>query len=237
MKEIEDKLDKDFIINSFKKLGTKYGMSEVFEDVVKYCAYSLANQVEMNDDREEEFMRIAKKYDDEAKDLFPKILASLVLEYRKAEESIDILGDIYEELGLVKKGVAQFFTPIEVCKVMAKVTINKEKTEKHIKEKGYVDVLDPACGSGRNLYATYNELIDNGIDKDDILLVGDDLDLTCCCMTYIQLSLMGTSAIVHHQDSLKNDVYDTFYTTGYLLNKNLQNKIAESTTKGDEFEV
>ena len=237
MKEIDEKLDKNFILNSLKKLGIRYGVNEAFEDVVKCCAYSLANQVEMNQDREKEFMKITKKYNNEEKKLFAKILAALVLEYSRTDEPIDILGDIYEDLGLIKKSAAQFFTPIKICKLMAKFTIDKEKCDKKIKDKGYIDILDPACGSGRTLYATYSELLNNGVDKNNILLIGDDLDLICCCMTYIQLSLMDASAIVHHQNSLTMNIYDTFYTPCYFFNKDLQNKIAKSYNKEDDIEI
>lgn len=237
MKEVEEKLDKNFILDSIKKLGEIRGINVAFEDVVKCCAYAIANRFDMNQDREKEFMRITKKYNKEEQMLFPKILAALVLEYRKADEPIDILGDIYENLGLIKKGAAQFFTPIGICKLMAKVTMNKEQDEKTIAEKGYIDVLDPACGSGRNLYASYSELLDSGIDKNNILLIGDDIDLTCCCMTYIQLSLMNANAVVHHQNTLTLNVYDTFYTPSYILNKDLQDKIEKEHSKEDDIEV
>lgn len=232
MEKKEEKLDKDFILKSIKELGIKYGVRQTFDDIVKCCAYSLANQVEMNDDREQEFLRIVKKYNEEEKNLFPKILASLLLEYNSENETmpIDILGDIYEKLGLTDEGKAQFFTPIDVCNLMAKLTIDEEENKKMLEEKGYINVSDPTCGSGRNLYASYSLLLENGIDENDILLVGADIDLICCCMTYIQLSLMGANAIVHHQDSLTLNKYDTFYTLSYVLNKDLQNKVSKDMT-------
>lgn len=118
--------DKKFILDSIKTLGKKYGTHESFRDVVTCCAYSFANAVDFKEERENEYLRIINKYSDEERELFPQILTSLVEEYEKAEEPIDILGDIYENLELTKKGSAQFFTPLEVCKVMAKMTINKE---------------------------------------------------------------------------------------------------------------
>jgi len=226
--------DKNFISDSIKKLGNRYGTHESFRDVVTCCAYSFANSVDFKEDREKEYLRIINKYSDEEKDLFPKILAALVNEYEKSEEPIDILGDIYENLNLIKKGAAQFFTPLDVCKVMAKITINKDDNEKSIKDRGYINVSDPACGSGRNLYAAYSELLDNGIDNNKIFLIGDDLDLTCCCMTYIQLSLMGANAIVNHQDSLTMNRYDTFYTVSYAMNKELQEKISSKENEAEE---
>ena len=228
--------DKKFISDSIKKIGNRYGIHESFRDVVTCCAYSFANSVDFREDREKEYLRIINKYSDEEKELFPKILAALANEYTKSEEPVDILGDIYEKLNLTKKGAAQFFTPLDVCKVMAKITIDKDDSKKSIREKGYINVSDPACGSGRNLYAAYSELLNNGIDNNKIFLVGDDIDLTCCCMTYIQLSLMGANAIVHHQDSLTMNRYDTFYTVSYATNKELQEKIS-SKEKNIEEEI
>lgn len=229
--------DKQFILNSIKTLSRRYGTHEAFRDVVICCAYSFANAVDFKEERENEYLRIINKYSDEERELFPQILTSLVEEYEKAKEPIDILGDIYENLELTKKGSAQFFTPLEVCKVMAKITINKEENEKSIKDNGYINVSDPACGSGRNLYAAYNELLDSNISNNNILLVGDDIDLTCCCMTYIQLSLMGANAIVNHQDTLSMDRYDTFYTISYLINKELQEKLSKEKQIDEEIEV
>ena len=226
--------DKKFILDSIKRLGNRYGTHESFRDVVTCCAYSFANSVDFKEEREKEYLRIINKYSDEEKELFPKILTALVNEYTKAEEPVDILGDIYENLNLIKKGAAQFFTPLDVCKVMAKITIDKDQSEKSIKERGYINVSDPACGSGRNLYAAYSELLDNGISNNKILLVGDDLDLTCCCMTYIQLSLMGANAIVNHQDSLTMNRYNTFYTVSYAMNKELQEKISDKSKEIEE---
>lgn len=227
--------DKDFIIDSIKKLGMRYGTQTAFSDVVICCAYSFANVVDFKDERENEYLRIINKYTTKERDLFPKILTALVNEYEKAEELTDILGNVYENLNLTKKGVAQFFTPLDVCSVMAKITIDKDESEKTIKEKGYISVSDPACGSGRNLYALYTELLDNGINNKKIFLIGDDIDLTCCCMTYIQLSLMGANAIVNHQDSLTMNKYDTFYTISYVMNKELQEKI-QNDDKGADME-
>lgn len=228
------KYDRKFILDSIKKLGNRYGTHEAFRDVVICCAYALANNVDFKDSREKEYLRVISKYTDEEKQLFPKILVSLFNEYATAETPTDILGDIYEKLNLTKKGAAQFFTPLSVCEMMAKVIIDKNGSKKSVEEHGYVSVSDPSCGSGRNIYAAYSELLENGIDNKDILLVGDDLDLTCCCMTYVQLSLMDANAIVHHQDSLTMDRYDTFYTMPFVMNKELQEKLSNKEKEIEE---
>lgn len=236
MKTNETKYDKNFILNSIKKLGQKYGMDEVFKDAVICCAYALANNADFNEKRENEYLRIINKYLDNEKEEFPKILASLFNEYNTTSEPIDILGDVYIDLGMLKKEVSQFFTPLPVCNLMAKITIDQEDKTQELNNKGYISILDPTCGSGRLLYASYNELLNRKVDNNKIILVGDDIDLTCCCITYIQLSLLGANAIVHHQNSLTNDIYDTFYTATYALNKELQQKIIENEKGELEFE-
>lgn len=228
--------DKEFIIDSIKKLGMRYGTQTAFSDVVICCAYSFANVVDFKEDRENEYLRIINKYTNEEKDLFPKILSAIVNEYMKADKPTDVLGDIYEKLELIKKGSSQFFTPLHICELMAKITTNKTDYEKCIEEKGYIDIIDPTCGSGRTLYASYNELLNSGINNNKILLIGDDMDLTCCCMTYVQLSLMGANAIVNHQDSLTMNKYDTFYTISYAMNKELQKNIQKDNDKGVDIE-
>ena len=233
----EEVLDKKFIENSLKTLGRRFGVNEAFRDVVTCIAYSFANVVDMKEEREKEYLRIINKYEEDERNLFSKILVALVNEYEKAEEPIDVLGDLYEKLELIKKGSAQFFTPIYVCNLMAKITIDKEESKKKIDEKGYINVSDPTCGSGINLYAAYSELLDNGIDSNKILIQGDDIDLTCCCMTYIQLSLMGANAIINHQDTLSMDRYDTFYTISYLMNKKLQEKLSKEKQIDGEIEI
>ncbi|HAB66443.1 MAG TPA: hypothetical protein DCE23_03650 [Firmicutes bacterium] len=104
-------------------------------------------------------------------------------------------------------------------------------------KKGYINISDPACGSGRNLYAAYSELLDSGIDSNKILIEGDDIDLTCCCMTYIGLSLMGANAIINHQDTLTMERYDSFYTAVYAMNKELQEIIAKENKIEEGIEV
>ena len=64
----------------------------------------------------------------------------------------DFLGRAYEELDLgdVKKG--QFFTPMNICDMMAQITVDGEN-------KSFpVNVLDPCVGSGRMLLSAYRVL-------------------------------------------------------------------------------
>lgn len=226
--------NKKFIINKIRELSSVKSSYMVFNDMIICCAYALANQVDYNQEREDSYNNIIKVYGEDGKNSFAQILAKLYLEYSKGEV-IDVLGEIYEEMGFHNKNKGQFFTPLPICSMMAKVITDKDENKNLIENKGYISVSDPACGSGRMLYASYENLLNSGIDKENLLLIGDDVDLMCCCMTYIQLSLMGASAIVNHKNTLSNEVYDTFYTFNYVNNKKLHDKLKKEIV--EEVEI
>jgi len=58
----------------------------------------------------------------------------------------DHLGEIYEAEGAAEREMAQFFTPMPLCELMARMTIDETAPEN-------ARIADPACGSGRLLMA------------------------------------------------------------------------------------
>lgn len=209
MKEIDDK---KCILDTIHNLSNNKNTHSVFSDVVICCAYALANASNFSQEREDKFNRIIKSYGNQGVTQFASILAHLFNNYSNKKGS-DILGEVYEELKLNNEKFGQFFTPLNVCNFMSEITIDKNDAKKKIKDQGFISVSDPACGSGRLLYSSYLTLLDCGVNSDDILLVGDDVDLLCSCMTYIQLSLTGASAIVNHKNTITGELYDTFLYT------------------------
>ncbi len=231
MKEIDDK---KYILDTIHNLSNNKNTHSVFSDVVICCAYALANASNFSQEREERFNRIIKSYGNQGVIEFASILAHLFNNYSNKKGS-DILGEVYEELKLSNGNFGQFFTPLNVCNLMSEITLDKDDTEKELKNQGFISISDPACGSGRLLYSSYLTLLDRGVNSDDILLVGDDVDLLCSCMTYIQLSLTGASAIVNHKNTLTGEVYDTFYTSSFASNAKLQEKVFKQ--KGVDVEI
>lgn len=231
MKEIDDK---KCILDIIHNLSNNKNTHSVFSDVVICCAYALANASNFSQEREDRFNKIIKSYGNQGVSQFASILAHLFNNYSNKKGS-DILGEVYEELKLNNEKFGQFFTPLNVCNFMSEITIDKNDAKKKIKDQGFISVSDPACGSGRLLYSSYLTLLDCGVNSDDILLVGDDVDLLCSCMTYIQLSLTGASAIVNHKNTITGELYDTFYTPSFANNTKLQKKVFEQ--KGVDVEI
>lgn len=232
---MKEKENKEKIKRVIKEIGNKYGTQKVFSDFVICASYAFANAANYNQDREDRFNNIIKEYDINIKDIFAKMLANLYESYAN-EECIDVLGEIYEELNLSNKTNGQFFTPMHICKLMSDITLDQKSIENDIKNKGYFTISDPACGSGRLLYSSFETLKKNKIPNNQLLIIGDDVDLLCCCMTYVGLTLMGANAIINHKDTLLNKTYDTFYTINYVANKELQNKIITDCKK-EEMEI
>ena len=115
----------------------------------------------------------------------------------------DFLGEVYMRLNLSQKDKGQYFTPYHVAKIMALITFEDMK-EKKISDR-YMEVNDPACGSGSMLIAYAGVARSYGIDPEtEILFVAQDLNCTAAFMCYIQLSLLGYPAYVIVGDVLAN---------------------------------
>ena len=219
-------LDKNFIKKNITNLGRKYDIRQVFEDFVMCSAYALANAASFNQERENDYLRIIKKYEKEEINSFGQMLAALQIELGK-EDFDDVLGELYEDLGLSSKHLGQFFTPIHISELMAKLTYNTDDVKKDIEENGFTSVSDPCCGSGRMLLSYFKLFKEEDIDLDKIYFEGADLSKLCSCMTFVNLSLLGASAIVYNQDTLLLDVYDSFITPGLVFNNELTSKLLE----------
>lgn len=213
-------LDKKYIEKSIRDLGYKHGVGSIFEDFVKCCAYSLMLVVKKDNEINDSYNKLIAKYNEEEVATFSKMYLALTVESLKNKQQ-DILGELYEDLGLSTDRLGQFFTPVNICNMMASIIFDKEAADKEIKEHGYVTVSDPACGSGRTLLAYLNAAKENGISSDKIFFHGGDISELCTCMTYVNLSLMGANAMVQNMDTLLNKVYYTYFTPNLASNQKM----------------
>lgn len=216
--------NKEFIKSKLLEFKGSHDIRQVFEDFVICCAYAISNSCNYNDDMEKSYLKIADKYTSDELNTFAQLLAHLQMEYSQNNSS-DILGQIYMEIGMSDKYKGQFFTPEAVCDFMTKINISPNSAKQAIEEKGYFSINDPACGSGRLLFSAVDYLEQNDIPKNKIYVEGSDISLLCSCMTYIVLSLKGSSGIVKHQDTLTNESWNIFYTPAFVFNQELQDSI------------
>ena len=175
----------------------------VWSDFVVMAAASISNLCDPYhaETREDMYMQIAKKYSARELDGFTKMLAE-VTNALELDSDQDFLGELFSTFNLHEEHRGQFFTPYNVCRMMAKITCGDELKAKKQRE-GWISVLNPACGAGALLVAFANECLRQEINyQTSVLFAAQDIDFVVGCMCYLQLSLLGCPGYVVIGDSL-----------------------------------
>lgn len=188
------------IIKIIEKISGKYSSYEVFTDWIRCCSLSISNSCTLFKDkvwkdREQMYLDTIKKYTKEEVDLFVEmfVLLSETLE----EEPSDVLGQIYMESGMGSKAAGQFFTPYHLSELCAKLSLPDPS------ENGVYYINEPSCGGGGMIIAAASALKEKGIDyQRKMEVVAQDLDWKGVYMCYLQLSLLGISAICVQGDTI-----------------------------------
>jgi len=162
---------------------------QVWDDMTYLCAAAIAQRFQYIQEREDEYLRRINRYPEELRQLFPQMLAEITMAFEQ-EQFADVLGDLYMEFGLGDHWKGQYFTPYNVCLMMAKM-ISGNPADK-IEKSGFVTVGDTSCGSGAMLIAYAQSFHEQGANyQRDVLFVGQDVDPVVARMAYVQLSLLG----------------------------------------------
>ena len=134
----------------YDRLSYMYGSVEVFIDFVKMSAISIYNSFAKDSKMEQEYLRTINKYEKEYQDIFPQMLAELIMAYEETDEIVDILGPFYERENLVNRHLGQFFTPTHISELMTEILLeSQDKLNEIIESNGFISILEPACGAGR----------------------------------------------------------------------------------------
>lgn len=190
------KSEKNFL-KTFRSFSSRRRTWDIWSDFIVTFACAISNAVDKShyDEREKRYLDIIKKYSKEEQQLFPELAAHVVAALDEDPEQ-DFLGSLFMELNLGDEHNGQFFTPYEVCQLMADVTENDIVEE--VNQKGYITINDPCCGAGATLIAGINTARKQ-LEKADlnfqnhVLIVGQDIDEIVLLMCYIQTSLLGVA--------------------------------------------
>jgi N-6 DNA methylase len=156
--------------------------SKVFEDYLDICICCLSGG-----QYEEEYLSIIKRYSKEKVDLFVTLFSHMVIIMDNNGAGLaDCLGEFFQT-HITRGAHGQFFSPTNVCDLMAQMTMTEEAKEKTI--------MDPACGSGRMLLSAAKVSRRN-------YFFGADLDNRCSKMCAINLCLNGLIGEVAWMNSL-----------------------------------
>lgn len=166
-------------------------------------------------------MATVKRYSKEEVNLFPEMLAKLVMVMEKCVQKgdmQDVMGPIFHELNLHSKYKGQFFTPQNISDMMAKMLVSEKDMD--VERRGFTTICEPACGSGVMVISFAKAMQEAGYNYCRQMVVEcTDIDLKCVHMAYIQLSLYGIPAVVIHGNSLAMEEWSRWYTPVYILER------------------
>lgn len=189
---------------SILEISYRFPIHQVFADflTMAICAYTQNPRSKVSYYENEYLSVIAPYKDSEVRFLFPQALASLedeMTERINSQAGSDVLGEFFEN-NLSHGRNGQFFTPFSVCQMMAKMATVETKEERPLR------ILDPTCGSGRMLLASF-EAIGRGHEY-----YGIDIDPLCAKMTALNLFLHGIwGSEVMCADALRPDDFVISY--------------------------
>lgn len=197
--------EKEFL-DIFRELCYSRQPWEVWADVVTVMACSLANSVDKtskrNEKREEEYADCIKRLKGVDK---PAQLFAIVVNALEVNPDQDFLGKLYMTLDLGNHWKGQFFTPYNVSRVMAEMTMGDCQAQ--IDKQGWISICDPCVGGGAMIIAAANTLRRQKVNyQNHVLFVGQDIDRVVAMMAYIQISLLGCPGYIVVGNSLSNPI-------------------------------
>ncbi|MWV17522.1 N-6 DNA methylase [Pseudomonas sp. L-22-4S-12] len=192
---------------------------EVFGDFIEMAALAMANSVDLaqREPREARYMALIKRYEPDEQQLFPKMLGELVLALEYGPD--DVLGKVFGELDLGNSARGQFFTPYELCKLMARLNIGDgSEVRERIEQRGFIRMNEPAAGAGAQVIALAEAMQDQQINYQKHLhVVAQDVDSRAVHMAYLQLSLLHIPAVVILGNTLALEEREHWYTPAHVI--------------------
>lgn len=185
------------LVKLFDRLAQRHSRWEVWADFVYMTAAALSNAVDRAhfEEREKDYLTIAGKYNKAELEAVAEMFALLGIGMDENPDQ-DFLGGLFMSLDLGNQYKGQFFTPYNVCRMMAQIT-GTDDLKARLERQGWVSVNDCCCGAGALLVAFANECVRQKINyQTSVLFVAQDIDLTAGLMCYIQLSLLGCPGYV-----------------------------------------
>jgi len=209
------------IVKEIETLGRRMGRWEVWRDWCEMGALAVANSVDLGprrEKREERYLQIIRRYDADEQAAFPRLIGMLALAL-DGDNPTDVLGRVYQHLELANKGTGQFFTPYDLCEVMARTCLGDgEALRAQVEREGFVTLNEPCVGGGALVIAAAKVVASLGLDYQHVLHVtAQDIDPACIHMAYLQLSLLSIPAVVIHGNTLAVEAREAWYTPAHIL--------------------
>lgn len=215
----------DSILKKVQNTSYKIGLHELLSATIECGAIAVSNQFDRVQvpKREERYLQIMKSFDADTQKLIQDIFGDIVvLLMHMTNPHVgfnDYLGALYMGSETSNSKAGQFFTPYNVSKLCAQLSINEVKINEAVEQDKILMLNEPACGAGGLILAAadvlYNQYHFN-IAR-NLLVECSDIDSKCVYMTYLQLSFAGIPAIVYQRDTLTMKTWQRWETPAYIM--------------------
>lgn len=199
-------------VKELSRLDSSKTVTEKFRDFCElaYCAYAkLTATRERAETLESRYMQIVSSYPD--KDTIHAYPALLAQAYIAVNEKQDFFGKVASEIGALDARAGQFFTPYEICLLMAEISLVHAATQ--INEKGFLPLNEPTAGAGAMVLAAADVLEQQGFDPTIHLIVkAQDISQLCFHMCFLQLTFRAIPALVERANTLSLEVFEQAWT-------------------------
>ena len=226
------------LVSEIRSLAQSQGLNTVFTTFLEITANSLAAQTdpENAEKREQRYQKMASTMTPELLSSYARMLALLFLTVREyRDDPCDILGGIYHELNLNNEWNGQYFTPDDVCRLMAQITLPSDELSAN---DGPITINEPTCGSGTMVIGAIWAMQRKEFDyRHNTFFVAQDIDIRCVWMAYIQLSLYGIPAMVIHGNTLTMEEWDRWYTEEHTAQLSHNDQRDELWSKTEQYEL
>ena len=182
----------------------------VFCDWLLCTALAFAQISHFDQDREKRYLDTIGKYKDEKdRQKFAELAAITANAFTlgNGPDFKDFLGNIYMICGFGSNAQGQFFTPYNVCQCMAGMLVQEPEEGK------IFTCSDPAVGGGALPIAYAEALYNKGVNYQQYSYFECwDISQNSCCISMIQMSILGMPATIVRGNSLTLEVYEVWET-------------------------
>lgn len=215
----------DGMLKKLDKAVYKVGAHEFLSDLFECGAIAISNKFDMRqaEKREERYLQIINKYDKSTQglitELFSDIFVLLTSQLDGTARFNDYLGELYMRSETSNKHSGQFFTPYNVSRACAEISIDKEKAMRCMEQNEVLTLNEPACGSSGMIIAAADVLY-NQCDfniSHNLFVECSDIDSRCVHMSYLQLAFTGIPAVIYRRNTLSMETWERWETPALIM--------------------
>lgn len=199
-------------MNSIGRTSSRWDVLTDFATMAR-CAIINNSTPFRSDEYEKQYMSVVGKYSKEEANSFSHMLALVYMAQR--DNNGDFLGECLMELDMGSKDLGQFFTPYDLCKLTARITM--QDVGDATARKGYVTLQEPAAGGGAMVIAAKAFLSEIRPDV-ELFAVCTELSSLTADLCYINLTASGVAAQVINRNTLSMEVFRTMPTPQLCTN-------------------